>query len=176
LTLRTDQIDALIRTRAAVAALEERASYYWLAITYREWLYGGWTRDDGKIAKPHYKSIKLHEACKHPEYDTFAIFGGNQSSKSVTAMSEFCSWIRGERPWDGSVTAPSGQSRDWLMAGPSFSKHFPLTLNPYFELRMGDWIVEQIKSQQKNTVMYVLKNGDRVHCLSYEQFLKLFVL
>jgi len=38
---------------------------------------------------------------------------------------------------------------------------------------MGDWIVEQIKSQQKNTVMYVLKNGDRVHCLSYEQYLKI---
>jgi len=158
---------------AAKKALHRRASANFLAVEYKKCLFGGWWHPDGRwITKRHDKAIEFHEACKDEQFNCFLIAGGNRSGKSFTGESEFCAWIRGERPWDGSPTAPPGQGRDWLLAGQSFSKAFPLVLNPYFEARMSDWIVDRQKDQRKNTVMYLLKNGDRVHCLSYQQWSK----
>lgn len=161
------------RLRAVRQALQAKASATFLAVEYKKNLFGGWRHPDGRhITKPHTKAIEFHEACKDPQFSVFLIAGGNRSGKSFHALSEFCAWIRGERPWDGSKTAPRGQGRDWLLAGQSFSKAFPLVLNPYFETRMKDYIVERVKDQRKNTVLYYLKTGDRVHCLSYQQWSK----
>lgn len=166
-------VEALVRSKARTELLREMSAKRWLAVTYRKSLYGGYQREDGTFTtKPHVPAIRFHEACKDPLNFTFFIGGGRRSSKTWTAMSEFCSWIRGERPWDGTKTAPRGTGRRWLMCAPNFSTHFPDVLCPYFEQRMGDMIVDVIKNQQKCPQTYILKTGDTVRCNSYEQYLK----
>lgn len=105
-------------------------------------------------------------------YQVLYISGGNQSSKTYSSTSEFCADVRGERPWDGTLTHLDREPGDWLYAGPSFTKHFPTTLSPYFETRMGDLISWRKTDNNKNTVEYHLVTGDVVHCLSYEQHLR----
>ena len=168
----TDQQRAVLKRLAATKqALVERTAREWLAVTYKKHLFGGWDHPVmGAVTRRHDKAIEFHEACKDPEYKVLLIAGGNRSGKSHTGLSEFCAWIRGERPWDGTETAPRGNGRRWILAGQSFSEAFPSTLNPYFEQRMADWIVERKTDQRKNAISYVLKNGDIVKCLSYQQW------
>jgi len=160
------EIRSIERARLAVEALKRQASKDWLKVFYRRCLYGGWAREDESIAPPHRKAIAFHEASK--------------------AM--FCAWCQeylaqiGSDPEETWKCANCGEVNrlppkddepgDWLLSGPSFSKHFPLTLNPYFEQAMGSEIVDRVKNQQKVVTMYTLKSGDKVHCLSYEQYLK----
>ncbi len=105
-------------------------------------------------------------------YSVLFVGGGHQSSKTFGAMSEYCSWMRGERPWDGSITAPKGQGRDWGIGAMSFTKAFDQVICPYFETRMGDLISDRVMNANKTISHYRLVNGDRVHCYSYEQYLK----
>lgn len=163
------EMRTLERASQAVELLKKQTSKNWLAVQYRRFLYGGWTREDGSTAPAHSKAIKFHEAAK-------ALFcawcehylGQIGSDPDETWVCEGCGETNRLPPVDS-------EPGDILMSGPTFSKHFPLTLNPYFEQRMGDQIVWEnvVKNQQKCTVLYPLKNGDRVHCLSYEQALKI---
>lgn len=168
----------LKRLKAYERALKLRKDRNWLATEYRKCLFGGWRHPDGRwIDRRHDAAIEFHEACKVPDYQVFLIAGGNRSGKSFSGLSEFCAWIQGERPWDGTVTSGKGGGRRWILAGQSFSEAFPSTLNPYFEQRMGweatgGWIRDVQKDQRKNVIRYYLKNGDVVHCLSYQQYSK----
>lgn len=154
------------RARLAVDAMKRQSSSEWLASTYRKSLYGGWVREDGSEAPPHKKAIKFHESAKslycHADGTYLGQIGSDRMEKFTCAL---CGSVN-------EIPPATEEPGDWLLSGPSFSKHFPLTLNPYFEEAMGDMIVDTVKNQQKVTTMYVLSTGDRVHGLSYEQYLK----
>ncbi len=175
MTLSPYLTDKLIRTKGVCAAISERSARHWLRTEYRKALYGGYRREDGTLTdKPHYPAIEFHRACQDPLHSVFFIGGGRRSSKTFSAMSEFCSWIRGERPWDGTKTAPIMSGRTWLMTAANFSTAFPEVICPEFEKRMDDLIIwKQVRrNQQKVPISYPLKTGDSVRCNSYEQFLK----
>ena len=125
---------------------------------------------------------RIDPAGKHVNYDlwvpgceSFVAEGviHHNSSKSTTMMSEFCSWIRGERPWDNSLTCTIEEPGDWLLAYPSHSEHGPKTIWPYFKQRMGDCIVDIIKDQSSKAikcfVIEVKGRLENVYCSSYEQ-------
>jgi len=105
-------------------------------------------------------------------YDLLFISGGNQSSKSFTGITEFCSWIEGSRPWDGSLTCTVDEPGLWLLCGPTHTTHFPDTLSPYFEERLAHRIKRRHKDANGSIKRYDLDNGDQVVCVSYEQFLR----
>jgi len=113
---------------------------------------------------------KPDETCGH--YDLLFISGGNQSSKSFTGITEFCSWIAGSRAWDGSLTCVDEEPGLWLLCGPTHTTHFPDTLCPYFEERLGHLITRRHKDANGSVKRYDLKTGDQVVCVSYEQVLR----
>lgn len=105
-------------------------------------------------------------------YDLLFISGGNQSSKSFTGITEFCSWLEGHRPWDGSLTCMDDEPGLWLLCGPTHTTHFPDTLCPYFEERLGHRIKGRVKDANGSIKRYRLDSGDEVVCVSYEQVLR----
>lgn len=167
------QVDVLLRAVARKRSIEERLSAAWLAVKYRAYLHGGWTRDDGSSAPGHAKAQLFHEACKDPLHHTFIIGGGRRSSKTFSAMSEFCAWVRGFRPWDNSPTAPPGVSRRWLIVAPNYSTAVPDVIEPYLDLRLGDMIVDRVRNQQKALVTAILKDGSVIRINTFEQYLKI---
>ena len=156
----------LQRAHALKESLLKQQSKNWLGTHYRRSLYGGWTREDGSTAPPHRKAIKFHEASKalfcHTCQNYLGQIGSDPDEK----------WECKGCGSENILPPKDNEPGDWLLSGPSFSKHFPLTLNPYFEQRMAHRIVDKTKNQMKVTTMYTLDSGDRVHCLSYEQYLK----
>lgn len=160
--------DARLLQRAYLAkeSLKGQAARNWMGTHYRRSLYGGWAREDGTLAPPHRKAIKFHEASK-------ALFCWNCHDYLGQIESDpFQKWTCKNCSEENVLPPKDNEPGDWLLAGPSFSKHFPLTLNPYFEQRMSHRIVDKVKNQQKVVTQYILDTGDRVHCLSYEQYLK----
>lgn len=166
------QQDMLVRAQARNEALASYLACNWLRVNYRRLLYGGYTKEDGQVAKPHAKAIGFHDAAARPEIKTLVIAGGRRSAKTFTGMSEFCSWPLGERPWNGTKTAEPMAGRRWLIVAPNFSTAIPDVIEPYLELRLGHMIVDRIRNQQKALVTAVLKNGDTIRLNSYEQYLK----
>ena len=160
------QVRVLTRGMATRDALKKSLSSRWLEIEYRNGLYGGWIREDTSLAPPHRKAIQFHEASKAQFcgwcHHYVGQIGSDEDQKFPCPSCKEISVIPPKNDLPG----------DWLLSGPSFSKHFPLTLNPYFEQAMGSHIVDKIKNQQKVVTQYLLDSGDRVHCLSYEQYLK----
>lgn len=154
------------RARSTAQVLRRAVADRWLEVEYRRSLYGGWEREDGSVAPPHKKAIQFHEAAKA----LFCPWCGDYLDQIGEDRAQTFPCRRCEK----TATLPQDdfEAGDWLLSGPSFSKHFPLTLNPYFEQAMSHRIVDRIKNQQKVVTQYVLDNGDRVHCLSYEQYLK----
>jgi len=167
------QVDVLIRAAARRRSVEERLSASWLAVKYRQYLAGGWTRSDGVVAKPHAKAAEFHEACKDPLHHTFVIGGGRRSSKTFSAMSEFCSWVRYYRPWDMTPTCPKGPARRWLIVAPNYSTAVPDVIEPYLDIRLGDLITDRVRNQQKALVTAVLKDGSIIRINTFEQYLKI---
>jgi hypothetical protein len=166
------QQDMIVRALARNEAISAFIAQNWLRVTYRRLLYGGYKRDDGSLAPPHTKALAFHAAMNDPRVLTGVIAGGRRSGKTFTGLSEFCSWIIGERPWDGSKTAPLMSGRRWLIVAPNFSTAVPDVIEPYLEMRIGHLIVDRVRNQQKALVTAILKNGDIVRINSYEQFLK----
>lgn len=97
---------------------------------------------------------------------------GNRGGKDFGALSEYVSWILGYRPWDGTITAPKGSGRDWGIGCQSLTKAAELIICPYFEERAGHFIEEKVRNSNKSISYYLMKNGDRVHIMSYEQYTK----
>jgi hypothetical protein len=174
MSLTREKAEQLLFAERAIRTARVRRSRDFLKNDYRRNLYGGWRHPNGEwITRPHYPAILMHEACKDPAHTVINVGGSNRSSKTWSVESEFASWISGERPWDGSKTAPPGSGRHWLMAGVSHSKAFPTVLCPYFEQRMGHRIRETVKNNQKQVNYYIMDTGDVVHCMSYEQHTKI---
>lgn len=167
------QVDVVLRAAARHRSVQDRLSKAWLAVKYRQYLHGGWTRSDGTLAKPHTKAIDFHEACKDPLHHTFVIGGGRRSSKTFSAMSEFCAWVRYSRPWDNTPTCPVGPPRRWLIVAPNYSTAVPDVIEPYLDMRLGDVIVDRVRNQQKALVTAVLKDGSIIRINTFEQYLKI---
>lgn len=98
---------------------------------------------------------------------------GNRGGKDHAMMAEFCSWLIGYRPWDGTLTAPPDAGTEWMIACETLSTSANTIIVPYLEQRLGyekdgGWIRKAVYATTNAINHYVLKNGRRVHIRSYE--------
>jgi hypothetical protein len=105
-------------------------------------------------------------------YKTLFLSGGNRSWKTLAGISELCSWIKGYRPWDGSLTRPHHMDAPFFfICGQTFSKSFPLTIEPYVKQCIGDMIVSENRVN-KTINHWVFDNGCQLHALSNDQYMR----
>ena len=109
-----------------------------------------------------------------PGHENFIAEGvvHHNSGKSMFGASEFASWIIGYRPWDGSLTCRDKEPGVWLVAAPTHATHFPDTILPYLETRIGHMVVKRERDSNGQVRRWLLSNADEVQFISFEQVLK----
>lgn len=127
-----------------------------------------------KVVSVENAGIAYHYDLCVPGYANFLAAGvvHHNSSKTYSAMSEFCSWILGERPWDGSPTRTPTPNDRWLIVAPSYTTAVPDLIEPELMRRLGHVITDVSRNNQKALVTAYLKTGGYVRINTFEQYLK----
>lgn len=115
---------------------------------------------------------RMHWRAAHTHRTVMARVG-NRGGKDHAMMAEFCSWVIGYRPWDGSLTSPADAGTEWMIGCETLSTSANTIIIPYLEQRLGyekdgGWIRKAVYATTNAINHYVLKNGRRLHIRSYE--------
>lgn len=103
-------------------------------------------------------------------YRTLFLCGSNRSWKTLAGLNEFTTWVRGHRPWDGTLTAPKGSGRFFGIAAQTFSTSYVLTIIPYITNMLGDIVTSTIPGANRVISGWEINGTDIIKAMSYDQW------